>query len=166
MQDSLPAAGPALPGGIGYPQGSCERFHGCNDSPFPSFLARCQFVIIASLERQFGVRATIRCQSDNSVSERQFGVSSSLLLPLDNSGTIRCQFVIIASLERQFGVSSSLLLPLHQVGKLDSWGDFQDRQALTLFTTRSIAGTTEPMSSAPTTNGICSLAISPAPIPA
>ena len=42
MQDSLPAAGPALPGGIGYPQGSCERFHGCNDSPFPSFLARCQ----------------------------------------------------------------------------------------------------------------------------
>jgi len=45
MQDSLPAAGPALPGGIGYPQGSCERFHGCNDSPFPSFLARCQFII-------------------------------------------------------------------------------------------------------------------------
>ena len=44
MQDSLPAAGPALPGGIGYPQGSCERFHGCNDSPFPSFLARCQFM--------------------------------------------------------------------------------------------------------------------------
>ena len=38
MQDSLPAAGPALPDGIGYPQGSCERFHGCNDSPFPSFL--------------------------------------------------------------------------------------------------------------------------------
>jgi hypothetical protein len=26
-QDSLPAAGPALPGGIGYPQGSDERFH-------------------------------------------------------------------------------------------------------------------------------------------
>src|SRR4051794_16147723 len=25
-QDSLPAAGPALPGGIGYPQGSCKRF--------------------------------------------------------------------------------------------------------------------------------------------
>ena len=64
---------------------------------------------------------------------------------------------------RQFGVSSSLLLPLHQVGKLDSWEDFQDRQAMTLFTTRSTAGTTEPMSSAPTANGICSLAISPAP---
>ena len=44
MQDSLPAAGPALPGGIGYPQGSCERFHGCHDSPFPSFLARCRFI--------------------------------------------------------------------------------------------------------------------------
>ena len=44
MQDSLPAAGPALPGGIGYSQGSCERFHGCNDSPFPSFLARCRFI--------------------------------------------------------------------------------------------------------------------------
>ncbi|MGO8900144.1 MAG: hypothetical protein ACLQU5_17580, partial [Isosphaeraceae bacterium] len=43
---------------------------------------------------------------------------------------------------RQFGVSSSLLLPLHQVGKLDSWEDFQDRQAMTLFTTRSTAGTT------------------------
>src|SRR5271166_1344228 len=70
-------------------------------------------------------------------------------------GTIRC---------RQFGVSSPLLLlPLHQVGKLDSWEDFQNRQAMTLFTTRSTAGTTEPMSSAPTANGICSLAISPAP---
>ena len=34
---------------------------------------------------------------------------------------------------RQFGVSSSLLLPLHQVGKLDSWEDFQDRQPMTLF---------------------------------
>ena len=77
--------------------------------------------------------------------------------------TIRCQFIIIASLEGQFGVSSSLLLPLHQVGKLDSWEDFQDRQAMTLFTTRSTAGTTEPMSSAPRANGICSLAISPAP---
>ena len=73
--------------------------------------------------------------------------------------TIRCQFIIIGG---QFGVSSSLLLPLHQVGKLDSWEDFQDRQAMTLFTTRSTAGTTEPMSSAPTANGICSLAISPA----
>ena len=31
----------------------------------------------------------------------------------------------------QFGVSSSLLLPLHQVGKLVSWEDFQDRQAIT-----------------------------------
>src|SRR5271166_177959 len=63
----------------------------------------------------------------------------------------------------QFGVSASLLLPLHQVGKLDSWEDFQDRQAMTLFTTRLTAGTTEPMSSAPTANGICSLVISPAP---
>src|SRR5271157_2868945 len=63
----------------------------------------------------------------------------------------------------QFGVSSSLLLPLHQVSKLDSWEDFQDRQAMTLFTTRSTAGTTKPMSSAPRANGICSLAISPAP---
>ena len=80
---------------------------------------------------------------------RQFGVS----------WTIRCQFIIIG----QFGVSASLLLPLHQVGKLDSWEDFQDRQAMTLFTTRSTAGTTEPMSSAPTANGICSLAILPAP---
>jgi hypothetical protein len=26
-QDSLPAAGPALPDGIGYPQGFDERFH-------------------------------------------------------------------------------------------------------------------------------------------
>ena len=75
-----------------------------------------------------------------------FRSSSSLLLPL-----------------HQVGVSSSLLLLLHQVGKLDSWEDFQDRQAMTLFTTRSTAGTTEPMSSAPTANGICSLAISPAP---
>src|SRR5208337_916976 len=36
-----------------YPQGSCERFHGCNDSPFPSFLARCQFIILA---RKSGVK--------------------------------------------------------------------------------------------------------------
>ena len=55
------------------------------------------------------------------------------------------------------------MVPLHQVGKLDSWEDFQDRLAMTLFTTRSTAGTTEPMSSAPTANGICSLAISLAP---
>jgi len=70
--------------------------------------------------------------------------------------TIRCQFIIIASLassrDNSVGVSSSLLLPLHQVGKLDSWEDFQDRQAMTLFTTRSTAGTTEPMSSAPPLN--------------
>ena len=71
--------------------------------------------------------------------------------------------IMIPYIPGQFGVSSSLLLPLHQVGKLDSWEDFQDRQAMTLFTTRSTAGTTEPMSSAPRANGICSLAISPAP---
>ena len=40
-QDSLPAAGPALPDGIGYPQGSDERFH-IADSPFPSFVAQGQ----------------------------------------------------------------------------------------------------------------------------
>ena len=39
-QDSLPAAGPALPGGIGYPQGSDERFRAVSCSPFPSFLAQ------------------------------------------------------------------------------------------------------------------------------
>ena len=39
-QDSLPAAGPALPDGLGYPQGSHERFHICDDPPFPSFLAQ------------------------------------------------------------------------------------------------------------------------------
>ena len=83
--------------------------------------------------------------------------------------TIQCQYYCfpciksVSWIHRQFGVSSSLLFPLHQVGKLDSWEDFQDRQAMTLFTTRSTAGTTEPMSSAPTANGICSLAISPAP---
>src|SRR5271166_690947 len=78
---------------------------------------------------------------------------------VDQAATIRCR----GQFGGQFGVGSSLLLPLHQVGKLDSWEDFQDRQAMTLFTTRSTAGTTEPMSSAPTANGICSLAISPAP---
>ena len=51
---------------------------------------------------QFGVGGTIRCRGDNSVSGGQFGVG----------GTIRCR--------GQFGVSSSLLFPLHQVGKLDS----------------------------------------------
>ena len=45
---------------------------------------------------------------------------ASALLITDNSvSTIRCQFVIIASLG-QFGISTSLLLPLHQVSKLDS----------------------------------------------
>ena len=43
-QDSLPAAGPALPDRIGDPQGSCKRFHVCGDPPFPSSLAQCQFV--------------------------------------------------------------------------------------------------------------------------
>ena len=81
---------------------------------------------------------------------RLMGVRGVLLRHLVNSGP-------------DFRSSSSLLLRLHQVGKLDSWEDFQDRQAMTLFTTRSTAGTTEPMSSAPRANGICSLAISPAP---
>ena len=71
--------------------------------------------------------------------------------------TIRCQCIITG----QFGVSSSLLLPLHQVGKLDSWEDFQDRQAMTLFTTRSTAGTTEPMSSAPGQFGVSSSLLLP-----
>ncbi len=60
---------------------------------------------------------TIRCQfiiiGDNSVSVHhycgQFGISSSLS---DNSVSVHHY--------GQFGVSSSLLLPLHQVGKLDS----------------------------------------------
>src|SRR5208337_1143679 len=52
-------------------------------------------------------------------------------------GTIRCQWNNSVSVRHycfpweQFGVSSSLLLPLHQVGKLVSWEDFQDRQAIT-----------------------------------
>ena len=41
-QDSLPAAGPALPDGIGYPQGFNERFHISDDSPFPSLVAQGQ----------------------------------------------------------------------------------------------------------------------------
>jgi hypothetical protein len=40
-QDSLPAAGPALPDGIGYPQGSFKRFHVCGVPPLLSFLAQC-----------------------------------------------------------------------------------------------------------------------------
>ena len=40
-QDSLPAAGPALPDGIGYPQGSDERFRAISCPPLPSFLAQC-----------------------------------------------------------------------------------------------------------------------------
>ena len=82
---------------------------------------------------QFGVRDnsvsvrhdnSVSVRHDNSVSRGQFGVSSSLSLPLHQVGkldsednsvsrTIRCQFIIIASLEGQFGVSSSLSLPLH-----------------------------------------------------
>src|SRR5208337_3781090 len=115
---------------------------------------------------------------------RQFGVSPSLLLPLHQVGKLhswedfqdRQAMTLFTTRStagttepmssaprangicswRQFGVSPSLLLPLHQVGKLHSWEDFQDRQAMTLFTTRSTAGTTEPMSSAPRANGICS----------
>ena len=44
-QDSLPAAGQALPGGIRYPQGSYERFpqyHPYILPPFPSFRAQWQ----------------------------------------------------------------------------------------------------------------------------
>ena len=41
-QDSLSAAGPALPDGIGYPQGSYKRFQVCGFPPLPSFLAQCQ----------------------------------------------------------------------------------------------------------------------------
>src|SRR5438552_508674 len=45
-QDSLPAAGQALPGGIGYPQGSSERFPGVVVTSFPLsqvFLAQAWF---------------------------------------------------------------------------------------------------------------------------
>ena len=170
MQDSLPAAGPALPGGIGYPQGSCERFHGCNDSPFPSFLRDVSSSLLLPLhqvgkldswedfqDRQamtlFTTRSTAGTTEPMSSAPTANGICSLAISPAPRHGI----------LSRQFGVSSSLLLPLHQVGKLDSWEDFQDRQAMTLFTTRSTAGTTEPMSSAPRENGICSLAISPAP---
>ena len=102
---------------------------------------RCQFVIIR--DNSVSVR-------DNSVSVHYYCFPCIKSVSWDNS-------------VGQFRVSSLLLLPLHQVGKLDSWEDFQDRQAMTLLTTRSTAETTEPMSSAPTANGICSLAISPAP---
>jgi hypothetical protein len=46
-QDSLPVAGWALPGGIGYPQGCDERFQRCYTlSSFPELrLAQCQCVL-------------------------------------------------------------------------------------------------------------------------
>jgi hypothetical protein len=40
-QDSLPAAGPALPDGIGYPQGSLQKVSSLDYPPFLSFLAQC-----------------------------------------------------------------------------------------------------------------------------
>ena len=42
-QDSLPAAGQALPDGIGYPQGSIERFRAFRLSSFPNFLVTSRF---------------------------------------------------------------------------------------------------------------------------
>ena len=48
-QDSLPAAGPALPDGIGYPLGSNERFHILRWFSFPELLGtRTQLVIDSS----------------------------------------------------------------------------------------------------------------------
>src|SRR3954471_22517755 len=41
-QDSLPAAGPALPGGIGYPQGPCKRFQAVLSSFSELLGARCR----------------------------------------------------------------------------------------------------------------------------
>ena len=80
---------------------------------------RCQFIIIVPLEDNSvsvhhyeTIRETIRCQ---------FIIIASLASSRCQFETIRCQFII----RRQFGVSSSLLLPLHQVGKLDSWEDFR-----------------------------------------
>ncbi len=54
----FPAAGPALPDGIGYPQGFYERFH-IDDSPFPSFLAQCQplFVVCRRIRLLAGGRS-------------------------------------------------------------------------------------------------------------
>ena len=55
-QDSLPAAGPTLPDGIEYPQGSNERFQAIVLPPLPSFLAQCQsFRLIHS-----GMRSAFR----------------------------------------------------------------------------------------------------------
>ena len=87
-------------------------------------------------QRQFGVRRQF------GVSRRQFGVRGDnsvsvhhYCFPCIKSvswETIRCQ-------GRQFGVSASLLLPLHQVGKLDSREDFQNRQAMTLLPAKTTA---------------------------
>ena len=56
-QDSLPAAGPALPDGIGYPQGSDERFRALGCPPLPSFLAQCQIIFQGETGGEIGVRA-------------------------------------------------------------------------------------------------------------
>src|SRR3954452_16409047 len=47
-QDSLPAAGQALPGGVGYPQGSCERFLRYNASSFPKLSWRTNEPILVT----------------------------------------------------------------------------------------------------------------------
>ena len=59
-QDSLPVAGPAFPDGIGYPQGSDERFRALRYPPLPSFLAQCQFDLKQSVSVRFNSRVFIR----------------------------------------------------------------------------------------------------------
>ena len=82
--------------------------------------------------RSFGVRRLAGAFSPPQSFEAGGPREADRSAPVIASGTIRCQFIIIASLGQfgvssslllplgQFGVSSSLLLPLHQVGKLDS----------------------------------------------
>src|ERR1700677_2203060 len=48
-QDLLPAAGPALPDGIGYPQGPCERFRAIGCPPLLELTWRtaCPFSLLS-----------------------------------------------------------------------------------------------------------------------
>src|SRR5271157_1947176 len=90
MQDSLPAAGPALPGGIGYPQGSCERFHGCNDSPFPSFLARCQTLFLVSHSARKSQKQSLTSRSAKSdTAERRRDAAGGALQMLKAGAGVR-----------------------------------------------------------------------------
>ena len=120
-----------------------SRLRDRSDSPWdkperrPSHANRCQELRREALQEEYSSLPSVGGLRQKSAGS--FSASCAESHEADSSGKVQIKSVSWiyggdnSVSGGQFGVSSSLLFPLHQVGKLDSWEDFQDRQAMTLF---------------------------------